>query len=272
MNGWVTFGIGLAGISMVFCLAWAWARKIDNYSLVDAVWAFGIGLIGCWWLISASDFREAKHWIAALMLGLWSVRLGWHLQRRIRHSYPEEDARYGKLRETWKGKVAKAFFWFFQAQALSAALLALPFLLIAADPNSSWSAWESAGLVLALVGISGEALADSQMSRFKSLNSDKKAICREGFWRFSRHPNYFFESVIWIGFYIYACGSHSGWSMIYAPAIIIFLLVKVTGIPPTEASALARKGDAYREYQETTSPLIPWPPLRRKTKISPESK
>lgn len=262
----LALGIGL--MAVLFIVAWVWARKCDNYSLVDAVWAFGIGLTGCLWLVAGGG--GAKHWVAGGLLGLWSLRLGWHLQRRIRRAHPEEDARYAKLREVWTGRVASAFFWFFQAQAISVVLLALPFLLIAMDPDGAWSGWEAAGLAVALIGISGESLADSQMSRFKAGKPgkpgkpDSKAVCQEGLWRYSRHPNYFFEAVIWIGFYLYACGSDWGWATIHAPAAIIYLLLRVTGIPPTEAAAVLRKGDAYRRYQETTSPFIPWPPKRVK--------
>ncbi len=255
----LVLGTGLMAVLFVF--AWAWARKCDNYSLVDAVWAFGIGLTGVFWLV-ASGGGAAKHWVAGGLLAMWSLRLGWHLQRRIRRAHPEEDARYVKLREVWTGRVTSAFFWFFQAQAISVVFLALPFLLVAVDPDSSWSGWETAGLVVALIGISGESLADSQMSRFKEGKPNSKAVCQEGLWRYSRHPNYFFEAVIWVGFYLYACGSEWGWATIHAPAAIIYLLLRVTGIPPTEAAAVRRKGDAYRRYQETTSPFIPWPPKR----------
>jgi len=81
-----------------------------------------------------------------------------------------------------------------------------------------------------------------------------------GLWRYSRHPNYFFESVFWLGIYLTACGAQYGWATFYAPLLITFLLIKITGIPVTEASALLRKGDAYREYQRTTSAFIPLPP------------
>jgi steroid 5-alpha reductase family enzyme len=263
MNGWTALFLGAGMMAVVFALAWAMARKWENYSLVDAVWAFGIGLTGCFWLVAGAD-GGAKHWIAGALLALWSSRLGWHLQRRIRRAHPEEDARYLKLREVWSGRVAPAFFWFFQAQAISVVLLALPFLSIAVDPDGAWSAWETAGLIVTLIGISGEGLADSQMARFKAGQPDPRAVCREGLWRYSRHPNYFFESVIWTGFYLYACGSDWGWATVHAPGIIVFLLLRVTGIPPTEAAAVRRKGDAYRRYQETTSPFIPWPPKKVK--------
>ncbi len=258
MNFWVLLGSGTAAMVLLFGLSWAWARRVDNYSLVDAVWALGIGLTGVGWLLSSG--LSPKHWAAGGILAMWSMRLGWHLQRRIRKHHPEEDARYQKLREVWKGHEASRFFWFFQAQALSVVLLALPFLFIALDPDTTWSHWETAGLVICVIGILGEGVADSQMASFKSRNSDSKAVCQDGLWYYSRHPNYFFEAVIWIGFYLYACGSAWGWACFHAPAIIIYLLVKVTGIPPTEAAAVRRKGDAYRHYQQTTSPLIPWPP------------
>lgn len=259
MNVW---SVGIAGTVMMcglFLVAWLFAVRWDNYSIVDAVWAFGIGLTGVLWL-GFSGSGSPKIIVAGVMLLMWSLRLGLHLERRIRRAHPDEDSRYAKLREVWSGRVPRSFFWFFQGQAVSVVLLALPFLLISADPDRDWSGWETAGLAVTLLGIFGEALADAQMSRFKSGNPPHSEICREGLWRYSRHPNYFFESVIWVGFFVYACGSSWGWTTIHAPAIITFLLLKVTGIPPTEASAVRRKGDAYRRYQETTSAFIPWPP------------
>ena len=245
----------IIAVFIMFTLLWLLCRRIDNYSWVDAGWAFGIGLTSVVWLATKSTW-DPKHWAAAVLIGIWSLRLSWHLQKRIRRHHPEEDSRYQKLRE-----VLSSFFWFFQAQAVSVILLALPFYFIARD-SSEWGIWESLGLIVAFIGIGGESLADHQMSKFKVTNSDTKAVCREGLWKYSRHPNYFFEGVIWIGFYLFACGSVYGWALIYAPAIIIFLLLKVTGIPPTEASAVKRKGDAYREYQRTTSAFIPLPPRK----------
>ena len=259
MNFWPALLVGIGGMSFIFVIAWAWAVRFDNYSLVDAVWAFGTGMMGVAWLLLVGGYGM-KYWVAAGLVGIWSGRLGWHLQRRIRRAYPEEDARYTKLREVWTGRVASAFFWFFQAQAISVILLALPFLLISIDTDSTWSYWETTGLLVTLVGIIGEGWADSQMSHFKSYNSDSKAVCQEGLWRYSRHPNYFFEAVIWVGFYTYTCGSTAGWTMVHAPGMIILLLVKVTGIPPTEAAAVLRKGDAYRRYQKSTSAFVPWFP------------
>lgn len=261
MTGLGALALGAGMMAIVFLLAWAWAKKCDNYSLVDAVWTFGIGLTACLWLLMGGV--GTKHWIAVGMVGIWSLRLGLHLERRIRRMHPEEDARYVKLREVWKGRVASAFFWFFQAQGISVVLLALPFLMISLDPDWQWGVWESLGLTFTLIGIFGEGIADSQMARFKARNADSRAVCQEGLWRYSRHPNYFFEAVIWTGFYLYACGSDWGWTTIHAPAMIVYLLLKVTGIPPTEAAAVRRKGAAYLAYQASTSAFVPWPPKKQ---------
>lgn len=256
--------IAVVAVPAAFALAWVWAVRIDNYSVVDAAWAFGIGATACFWLTVGPGDLTARI-AAAAVVGFWSLRLGGYLHRRIHRMHPQEDARYAKLRDVWKGRVKPAFFGFFQMQAVSVILLALPFLAISNKTNS-WGVLESIGLAIILIGLTGEALADRQMAAFKRGNSDSKAVCRDGLWRYSRHPNYFFESVIWWGFYLFACGSPWGWATLHAPIAITWLLLRVTGIPPTEAAAVARKGDAYREYQKTTSPFVPWAP--RKIKVS----
>lgn len=250
--------IGVAASSAIFVIGWAWARKLQFYSLVDALWAYSIVVIAIFWLALGKG-DVSKRAVSGILIATWSIRLGSYLQGRLRRNFPKEDPRYIKLLDHWKHRETKMFFWFFQSQSLSVILLAFPFLLISQDA-SHWSLWESLGLAVALIGIGGEALADRQMNHFKSLHHDPMAVCREGLWRYSRHPNYFFESIIWVGIYLFACGSHYGWATFYAPSIILFLLLRVTGIPPTEAASLARKGDAYRDYQRTTSAFIPLPP------------
>ncbi|MGJ8697711.1 MAG: DUF1295 domain-containing protein [Verrucomicrobiaceae bacterium] len=260
MNDWTIFpGVGLLMLA-IFSLAWHWGKTINNYSLVDAFWAFGIALSGIIFaLLGNGDLP--KRLAAGSLAAFWGIRLGYHLAKRIRKHHPTEDSRYQKLREVWRGREASAFFWFFQAQALSVLLLALPYFLIARD-SSPWGLFETLGLTVALIGIAGEILSDHQLSQFVEHRTDPNAVCQTGLWRYSRHPNYFFEMVIWIGIYLFACGSAYGWATIHAPLIITFLLLKVTGIPPSEASSLKKKGDRYRAYQRTTSPFIPLPPRK----------
>jgi len=253
-------GIVAALVIIDFIAGWCFGSKIKNYSLVDAMWAAWIGLAGIiYTLFGSGDIP--KRIAAGAIAAVWGGRLAYHLQKRIRKHHPEEDSRYQKLREIWKGRVQSSFFWFFQAQALSVLLLALPYFFIARD-SSPWSLWETLGLTVAIIGLAGEILADRQMATFKEKDNRATSVCREGLWKYSRHPNYFFEMFIWIGLFLFACGSAWGWTTFYAPAIITFLLLKVTGIPPTEASAIKRKGDAYRDYQRSTSAFIPLPPKK----------
>ncbi|MBC7979300.1 MAG: DUF1295 domain-containing protein [Armatimonadetes bacterium] len=251
--------VAAAANILIFAAAWAWCLKLKNFSPVDAFWAACIGLTGVFFLF-ANPHADSKKITAAILIAAWSARLGFHLARRIVKHHPEEDTRYHKLREIWKGHEKSHFFWFFQAQAVSVLLLALPFHFIAADSDPKWSALHIIGVFVTLAGLFGEGIADKQMSDFKARDSDSKSICKIGLWKYSRHPNYFFESVIWLGIFLFAAGSPNGWTTFYAPAIITFLLLKVTGIPPTEASALIRKGESYREYQRSTSAFIPLPP------------
>lgn len=243
---------------IIFTAAWALCVKLKNFSPVDAFWAYCIGLTAVFFLIPGNSGTQPL--VASALIIAWSVRLGYHLSRRITKHHPEEDPRYMKLREIWNGKVNSMFLLFFLGQGISVFVLALPFYLIAADPHPAYDLFPILGTAIACIGLIGETIADHQMSRFKASNSDPKSVCKSGLWKYSRHPNYFFESVIWIGFFVYALGSPWGWITIYAPVIITYLLLKITGIPPTEAAALLRKGDAYREYQRTTSPFIPLPP------------
>lgn len=241
---------------LLFAAAWAWCVRLRNFSPVDTFWAFGIGITSLFFLFGDTP-ADGKRITAGILIAAWSLRLVRHLAKRIAKHHPGEDSRYIKLREVWKGRVNSSFFWFFQAQAVSVFLLALPFHIIALDPAPSWHFLHILGAVIAACGLIGETLADKQMDDFKASDADPKSVCQSGLWKYSRHPNYFFESVIWTGVFLFTAGSPWGWTTIYAPAIITYLLLKVTGIPPTEASALRRKGEAYREYQRTTSPFIP---------------
>ena len=254
------FFMGWAVIAVMFARAWMWSVKVDNYSLVDAFWALGIGITAVLWLVLDGG-GVAKHHVAAILIACWSLRLSSHLARRIRTAHPEEDARYGALRERWRGRERAAFFGFFQIQGLSVVLLALPFLFIGAD-TGTFGIWESVGTAVCVLAIVGESVADHQMSAFRKRNEGRQAVCDVGLWRYSRHPNYFCEFMTWVGFYLFACGSGFGWLMLHSPLLILFLLLRVTGVPPSEESSLASKGDAYRSYQRRTSVFIPLPPRK----------
>jgi steroid 5-alpha reductase family enzyme len=113
-----------------------------------------------------------------------------------------------------------------------------------------------------LAAITGEALADAQLAAFKRDAANRGRVCEAGLWRYSRHPNYFFEWLIWVAYFVFAVGSPWGWVALIGPASILYLLLRVTGIPMTEEQSLRSRGDAYRRYQRTTSAFIPWLPKK----------
>jgi steroid 5-alpha reductase family enzyme len=117
-------------------------------------------------------------------------------------------------------------------------------------------------VALWLAGIGGEAVADAQLRAFKAHPASKGRVCAFGLWKYSRHPNYFFEWVVWIGYAVFALGSPWGWAGLASPLLMLFFLLRVTGIPPSEARALATRGDEYRDYQRRTSVFVPWFPKK----------
>jgi steroid 5-alpha reductase family enzyme len=152
------------------------------------------------------------------------------------------------------------FLAFFQLQAVIAVIFSIPFLLVAfkTDPRLDWV--EIIGLTVAVLSLAGESLADAQMKRFKADPANRGGVCATGLWRYSRHPNYFFESMVWWGFFLVALGSPMGWMTVACPLLMLYFLLKVTGVELTEAHSLRTRGDAYRRYQRSTSAFIPWFP------------
>lgn len=251
----------LAGLCAGFALLYAVARRIDNYGIVDIAWSYAFALLAGFYAVAGPGWPTRKVLIAT-MAALWSLRLGTHLYRRVMGHHPVEDGRYEQLRKDWAGNFAAKMFGFFQLQAASIVLLGAAFLVVCLNPAPQLHALELAGTALWLLALSGEALADAQLAAFKRDAANKGRVCAVGLWRFSRHPNYFFEWLIWVAFFVFALGSPSGWVAIIGPASILYLLLRVTGIPLTEEQALRSKGDAYRRYQQTTSAFIPWFPKK----------
>lgn len=246
-------------VSAMFLMAIVWVigRRTDNYGVVDIAWAGGFSLLAAGTALAASGMAVRRTLIAVTVSG-WSVRLAWHLFRRVRKHHPEEDGRYHDLRERWGDNTPRNMFLFFQIQGVLLAVLALPFAWISVNPNPTLSPFEWIGAAMWLGAFIGESVADRQLDRFKADPGNRGKTCRLGLWRYSRHPNYFFEWMMWVSWFVIACGSPQGWLSIYAPIIMLHFLVNVTGIRPTELQALKSRGADYRDYQRTTSPFVPW--------------
>ena len=253
--------IGLLIVSAMMVSLWLVQRRTGNAGIVDVGWAAGIGILG-FFFAATSDGYLARRILVAVLIGAWSARLAIYLLLDRVIGRPEEG-RYRTLREQWGATAAKRLFFFFQIQALAALFFALPILIAARNPVDRWTSWDLLGVLIWGASVGNTVLADRQLARFKRRPECRGKTCREGWWRYSRHPNYFFEWLHWWSYVPLAVGSAYWWVTLLAPGAMLYFLLRVTGIPPTEAQALASRGEDYRQYQRTTSVFIPWFPKKR---------
>lgn len=266
MNLWETallLAAAWAGAAAAMTCLWIAGRALGNHAIVDVGWTYLVGAIGVA-IAGAGPGAPTRRLAVAVLFGLWSIRLGTYLLRdRVAGRRPE-DGRYTTLRNEWGTTADRRFFWFYQVQAVAAVFFALPALAPSLNPAATLSWLEWLAMLLFLVALTGEARADRQLARFKADPAHRGATCRVGLWRYSRHPNYFFEWIVWVALAIFSSASPSGAIAVACPLAMLYLLFKVTGIPATEAQAVRSRGDDYRRYQSTTSAFVPWWP-------SPES-
>lgn len=250
--------VALVALALIFAAVFAFARRIDNYSVVDVAWSLSFAGLALLYALAADGWWVRRALIGGMVVA-WSLRLGIHLWRRVAAHHPVEDGRYEEMRERWRSRIASRMFLFFQFQAVSVAVLGLPFLFASTHDSASLHPLEIAGAFVWLAAWIGESVADAQLARFKREPANRGRVCNAGLWRYSRHPNYFFEWLIWVGFFLVGAAAPWGWTGFIAPAVILYLLLKVTGVPPTEAQLLRSKGEAYRRYQGTTNAFFPGP-------------
>jgi len=251
----------LAGLCLLFAGLYLVARRIDNYGIVDIAWSYAFAALALGYALLAPGW-PVRRGLIATMATLWSLRLGTHLYRRVMGHHPVEDGRYVQLRKDWAANFAPKMFGFFQLQAVSVVLLGVAFFIVSLNPAPQFHPLEIAGAALWLLALAGETLADRQLAAFKHDPARKGQVCAVGLWHYSRHPNYFFEWLIWVAYFVFALASPHGWVAFVGPASILFLLLRVTGIPLTEEQSLRSKGDVYRRYQQTTSAFVPWWPKK----------
>ncbi|TJY65206.1 DUF1295 domain-containing protein [Sinimarinibacterium sp. CAU 1509] len=237
--------------------AWGWQLRSRNAGLVDAIWAWTLGFLA----LVYAGFGTADpqlRLVLALMGGVWGLRLGWHLWRR-NYRQPE-DWRYARFRADWGMHADRNMFWFFQFQNLFTLMLsAAAFAPVAFRPDLPTAAAFGAAIAIWVLAVVGEAVADLQMARFRADPMNSGRVCRRGLWRYSRHPNYFFECLHWLAYVPLAWGAPWGWISLAAPAVMAFLLMRLSGVPLLEAEMIQRKR-GYADYVRTTNALIPWPP------------
>jgi steroid 5-alpha reductase family enzyme len=248
----ISFVVSFA-INAVF-FAVAAIRKTDvvtdlSYSLSFAVLAIALPFLGA---------GDAVQLVASVLVVIWAVRLGGYLFTRIRRI--KVDHRFDEMRDH---PLRFARFWILQAIAVAVIMLPVSYA-VSRDEAPAFGVWAIVGIGVWLVGLAIEAVADQQKSTFKSSPEGRDRFIDSGLWKYSRHPNYFGEILVWWGLFAYAVPFLDGWAWLVAlgPVFITLLLLFVSGIPLLERSADEKYGDdpAYREYKRRTSILVPLPP------------
>ncbi|MHC4408073.1 MAG: DUF1295 domain-containing protein [Planctomycetota bacterium] len=253
LEGWLAVALAMLGL-------WLWQRRSGDAGIVDVAWTGGLAYLALLYVFNApSETTPARAWLVTGMAVIWATRLLLYLLRdRILRG--EEDGRYQTLRERWGADVQRNLFIFFQAQGALAALLSVHFLIAMASPRPGPDQLDLVGVAIWAISITGVTIADRQLERFRNDPANRGRTCRYGLWRYSRHPNYFFEWLHWLAYVPIAVGSLIWPVMAVAPLLMLFFILKVTGVPPTEAQALKSRGDDYRRYQQETSVFFPWFP------------
>lgn len=249
----------LAALLMIyFSLGWFLSYKTNKYAWIDFFWSssFLLAVAFLW-----PQNILSPHGLISIMIGAWSVRLSYLLFTRIRKE--SEDPRYVKLKAKWASNTARNFFILYIFEGLLTLTLCIPLYIAASMPaGTELSTLNYLGAGLFALFLFGEALSDHQLTVFKRQHAGQKKVCDIGLWNYSRHPNYFFEIMIWFSYGVFSIGSGSP-VLAFIPFVIMYVFIsKITGVPYAEAQAIESRGDLYRDYQKRTNKLIPWFPKK----------
>ena len=249
---------GLAVSLVLMTGLWIVSLLVKNVSIVDIFWSLTILSIG--WVYGAqSELITTPHLVVLAFLHLWAIRLAFYLAWR---SWGEpEDKRYRAMRDA-RGTSFRwvSLFTVFWLQAGLAWLVSLPLLFVfQADVTIRYA--DAFAIALFLIGFFFEAIGDWQMDRFRSDPNNRGQVCDGGLWRYTRHPNYFGEAVLWWGFWVFALARSAPFWSVLSPLLLTFLLLRVSGARLLERSLIKEK-PAYQDYVRRTSAFVPWMPDR----------
>lgn len=257
--------------------AWMWAllaflvgRIVHRHASLDVFWGAGFVVVYFESLFvadhsgglaatnaGASNF-DARYFVLGFV-ALWGLRLAMHLALRQRGA--KEDTRYIFIMEGARGRneTLYALRVIYGLQGLLLWFVSIPLQWTAFRTHFDWLIVP--GLVLVTIGILFEATGDEQLRAFVGDPTTKGTTLKNGLWRYTRHPNYFGDSIVWCGFYVVACSSGWGFLTILSPIAMMYLLTSHSGKPMLERK-LTKTRAGYAGYVATTSSFIPWPPKR----------
>jgi len=242
--------------SLIMAVLWTWQLKTENAGIVDVAWSFMTPLVACGLILFDSTQDMTRQYLLMVLAVVWGFRLGSYLYGRV--SQETEDGRYRHMRRASGRYAAPVMFVFFQVQASWTLLFAMPFWA-AAQNVSEPGILDILGVIVWIVALSGEVISDRQLARFRQTPSNKGKVCQDGLWKYSRHPNYFFEWLHWFAYVLIGTGSPYWWLTWLGLLIMYVFITRITGIPYTEQQSLRSRGQAYLDYQNSTNAFFPFP-------------
>lgn len=247
-------------IFILVTLLWGLSVIIKNVSIVDLFWGMGFVIVNAFYVFNSGNFFPRKILLLVLVT-LWGLRLFIYLSWR--NIGKGEDFRYQEFRRNYG---AERYWWFsyFQVFLLQGVLImfvSLPLLGANAKTEASGLNWiDYLGMVVFIIGFIFEAGGDFQLARFKQDPGNKGKVLNSGFWKYTRHPNYFGDSAVWWSFGIFSIAAGSYWTVI-GSIIMTLLIIKVSGVALLEKSLNDAKPQ-YREYIQKTNSFFPWFPKK----------
>ncbi len=264
MTIWTLLLCAALALAAIMTFAWTVAIRTGKSGWVDACWTFAVGIVGVAAALLPVDGWQSdplRPGLVAILAALWSVRLGSHIV--VRTLKGGDDPRYAQLRKEWGESYPRRLLQFLQIQAAFALPLVVAIAVAARNPAPGLRLADWLGIAILVVAIVGEGIADRQLKAFAATPENKGKVCDVGLWSWSRHPNYFFEWLGWLAYPVIAVdlsgGYLWGWAALVAPAVMYWLLVHVSGIPPLEEHMLRTRGDRFRAYQARVNAFWPWP-------------
>ncbi|HAS74325.1 MAG TPA: steroid 5-alpha reductase [Clostridiales bacterium UBA8960] len=231
---------------------------IKNNSIVDQAWGIGFVLIAFYSMIRLDNYGLISI-LTTTLVTLWGGRLFYHIMKR--NFGKPEDFRYASWRKEWgKFVIPRAFFQVYMLQGLLMMVIAFPIILIHQELMSRFSILTVLGVLVWIFGYVFEVVGDAQLRKFKSSPVNKGKLMMSGLWRYTRHPNYFGEAVMWWGIFIIAISAGASMLSVISPIAITFLLLYVSGVPLLEKAMVGRPG--FEAYSRQTNKFIPWIPKK----------
>ena len=233
------------------------AQVKSDYSVVDIAWGLGFVLVGSLSLALAPEIT-ARGILATGFTAIWGLRLAYHIGSR--NWGAEEDFRYREMRENWGDRAYLiSYFRIFMVQGLLMLVISYPLILINYFTKPGLGILDYVGIAVWLIGFGFEAIGDYQLNQFiKNRKSEDNRIMTDGLWRYTRHPNYFGEALLWWGIYLLTFSVSYGWAGFISPIAIGYLLLFVSGVPLLEEH-YADDTD-YQKYAKKTNKFFPWFP------------